>query len=243
MNTSEKSFASLQFIQTCALAFVLCWAVGCRSTGYQKGEIAGRGLQNASAEVETETRHIEATLAALKDLVEAPGADLKPQFRRFSKSLDRLIDSAEKTDKTGKRVELKNAKYFSAWDKEMADIHYGIVRERSEARKSEVTNQLHAVNLRYQELQAVVWPLITYFNDIRAALRADLTAGGLDSVKPIVSNADQNARKVQTSLAKLSNELTDCGTSLSAVGGRTTVRPQETVRAQESEPEVSVSPE
>jgi hypothetical protein len=214
---------------------VLGWAVGCRSTGYHKGEVAGRGLQNASAEVELETRQIEATLAALKDLVDAPAPDLKPQFRRFSKSLDRLIDSAEETDKTGKRAELKNAKYFAAWEKETADIHYGIIRERSEARKAEVTNQLHAVNLRYQELQAVVWPLITYFNDIRAALRADLTTAGLESVKSIVSNAEQNARKVQSSLAKLSNELTACGTSLSAVGGRTTVRTPE--------PDVSVSTE
>jgi hypothetical protein len=212
---------------------VLGWAAGCRSTGYHQGEVAGRGLQKASTEVEMETRQIEATLAALKDLVETPGADLKPQFRRFSKSLDRLIDAAEETDKTGKRVELKNAKYFEAWEKETADIHYGIIRERSEARKTEVTNQLHGVNLRYQELQAVVWPLITYFNDLRAALRADLTTAGLESVKSIVSNADQNARKVQTSLAKLSNELTTCGSSLSAVGGRTIVR--------EKESEVSIS--
>jgi hypothetical protein len=227
MNTRGKLSVSSPFIQTCVLALALCWAVGCRSTGYHKGEAAGRGLEKASAEVEVETRQIEATLAALKDLVEAPGADLKPQFRRFSKSLDRLIDSAEETDKTGKRVELKNAKYFEAWEKETTDIHYGIIRERSEARRAEVTNQLHAVNLRYQELQAVVWPLITYFNDIRAALSVDLTTAGLESVKSIVSNADQNARKVQSSLAKLSNELTACGTSLSAVGGRTTVRAPE----------------
>ena len=227
MNTRGKSSVLLPVIQTCVLSLALCWVTGCRSTGYHKGEVAGRGLQTASAEVETETRQIEATLAALKDLVEAPGADLKPQFRRFSSCMDRLIDSAERTDKTGKRVELKNAKYFAAWEKEMAGIHYGVIREHSEARKAEVTNQLHTVNVRYQELQAVVWPLITYFNDIRAMLRADLTAAGLESVKGIVSNADQNARKVQTALAKLSNELTACGTSLSAVGGRTTVRAPE----------------
>ncbi len=227
MNTSGKSSVLLPVIQTCVLTLALSWGAGCRSAGYHKGEVAGRGLQLASAEVETETRQIEATLAALKDLVEAPGADLKPQFRRFSSSLDRLIDSAGKTDKTGKRAELKNAKYFAAWEKEMADIHYGVIRERSAARRAEVTNQLHAVNLRYQELQAVVWPLITYFNDIRAMLRADLTAAGLESVKGIVGNADQNAHKVQTALAKLSNELTACGTSLSAVGGRTTVRTPE----------------
>lgn len=235
MNTHRKSSNLFNVIATGVLSIALCWVVGCRSNGYHKGEIAGRGLQKASAEVETETRHIEATLAALKDLVEAPGADLKPQFQRYSKSLDRLIDSAKETDKTGKRVELKNAVYFAAWEKETADIHYGIVRERSEARKMEVTNQLHAVNVRYQELQAVVWPLITYFNDIRSALRADLTAAGLESVKGIVSNADQNARKVQTALAKLADELTASGTSLSSVGGRTAVRV--------AEPAVSVSDE
>ena len=205
----------------------LCWASGCRTTGYHKSEVAGRGLQKAATEVETETRHIEATLATLKDLVDAPAADLRPQFRRFSSSLDRLTASAEKTDQTGKRVESKNAAYFEAWEKETAEIHYGIIRERSEARKTEVTNHLHSINARYQELQAVVWPLITYFNDIRTALSVDLTTAGLDSVRGIVSNADQNARKVQAALARLSNELTESGTNLSSVGLRTTVRAQE----------------
>ena len=227
MNTSGKPSVLLSVVQMSVLAIALCAVVGCRSTGYRKSDVAGRGLQKAAAEVESETRHIDLTLAALKDLVEAPAEDLKPQYRRYSAALGRLIDAAEKTDKTGKRVEMKNAKYIAAWDEDAARIHYGIIRERSEARKVEVTNQLHAVNARYQELQTVVWPLITYFNDIRTALSVDLTAGGLESVKTIVGNADQNARKVQTALARLSNELTVSGTSLSSVNSRIPVRAEQ----------------
>src|SRR5688572_29513319 len=132
MNTSGRSSVWLSVIPMSVLAIALCGVIGCQSTGYRKSDVAGRGLQKAAAEVESETRHIDLTLAALKDLVEAPAEDLKPQFRRFSTALDRLIDAAEKTDKTGKHVELKNAKYIAAWDKEAAAIHYGIIRERSE---------------------------------------------------------------------------------------------------------------
>jgi hypothetical protein len=229
MNTRKQASLLFLTVHTCVLSMGFCWIVGCSSSGYHKSDVAGQGLQKAAAEVDTETRQIETTLAALKDLVEAPAPDLKPQFRRFSANLDRLIDAAERTDKTGKSVELKNAAYIAAWERDTAGIHYGVVRERSEARKTEVTNQLHAVNVRYQELQAVVWPLITYFNDVRTALSVDLTAGGLESVKSIVNNADQNAQKVQSALARLSNELTASGTSLSSVGVRTAVRAEESV--------------
>ncbi len=204
-------------MQILILLPLFLWAVGCRSNVYNKSDVASRSLQKAAAEVDTETRQIEVTLATLKDLTGSPAVDLKPQFHRFSTALDRLIDSAERTDRRGKLMEKKNAEYIAAWDERVTSIHYGIIREQSETRKANVTNQFHSVNTRYQDLQAVVWPLITYFKDIRTALSVDLTTAGLDSVKGVVGNADQNAQKVQTALARLADELTTSGASLSSI--------------------------
>jgi hypothetical protein len=220
MNTPGKLRSLLSITQVLVFLPLLLWAVGCRTNAYNKSDVAGRSLHKAAAEVEIETRQIERTLTALQDLAERPAADLKPQFHRFSTALDRLIDSAEQTDRRGVLMEKKNAEYIAAWDQQVTSIHYGIIREQSEARKADVTNQFHAVNTRYRDLQAVVWPLIAYFKDIRTALSVDLTSAGLDSVKGIVSNADQNARKVQTALARLADELTTSGTGLSSVAPR-----------------------
>ena len=220
------------------LALALLCAVGCRTTGYQKSDVAARSLQRAAMEVQTESREIDLTLAALNDLVNKPEADLKPQFQRFNSALKRLTESAEQTDRTRQRMEEKSAKYFETWDEQVASIHYGKVREQTDARRAEVTNRFHSVNSRYLEAQGVVWPLITYFNDIRTALSVDLTAAGLESVKGIVSNADENARKVQTALGRLSDELTTSGTALSSIMRRDTPpqsQESESVRVRNSE--------
>jgi hypothetical protein len=229
MNTPGNSRTALYTLQTLILLLAFALAVGCRSTGYRKGDAAGKSLREAAAEVQTESQAIDVTLNALNDLVNKPAVDVKPQFHRFSAALNHLMESAKQTERTRERMELKSAEYFDAWDKQVAGINYGIIREHSENRKTDVTNRFHLVNSRYEEAQAVVRPLITYFNDIRKALSVDLTTAGLESVKSIVGNADQNSRKVQTALARLAEDLTTSGTDMSSVVLRNTQSsPEET---------------
>jgi len=199
---------------------MLCCGTGCQSGAYKKSDAAARSLDKAAREVQAEAHGIDVTLEALDDLVNNPAPDLKPQLARFSAALDRLVALAQRTDATRLRMEQKSAEYFTAWDQQVPAINFGIIREHSEARRAEVTNKFYSVNSRYLDAQAVVWPLINYFRDIRTALSVDLTSAGLESVKSIVSNAEQNARKVQLALEQLTNELNASGAQLSSVTPR-----------------------
>jgi uncharacterized phage infection (PIP) family protein YhgE len=217
MTTRSQRSERVQLGQALILALLGLGLVGCRSTGYEKSDAAARSLQSAAAEVQTQNRTLEMTLTALNELVNKPSGDLKPQFRSFSSSLDRLIDAADRTSATGKRIQGKTADYFEAWDKQLADMNYEYVRKSSESRRSEVSTRFEAINRRYQESEEVVRPLIAYLVDIRKALSADLTPGGLAAVKNIVSNAQENATKVQTVLTKLATDLADSGSQMSSV--------------------------
>jgi hypothetical protein len=86
--------------------------------------------------------------------------------------------------------------------------------------------------MRYLEAQGVVRPLLSYFTDIRKALSVDLTPAGLESVKGIVDNAERNARKVQTALANLTEQLATSGTELSTVRVRHEVAPENAAAAE-----------
>jgi recombinational DNA repair ATPase RecF len=154
---------------------------------------------------------------ALDDLVNKPSGDLRPQFVRFSENLEHLIKAENRTQVTGQEMQHRHADYFALWDKQLATMSYEVVRQRSQERKTEVTNHFETVKNRYQEAQSAVQPLIFYLQDVRTALGADLTSGGLDSVKPIVSNAGQNAEKVKTALAQLSAELAASSTQMSSM--------------------------
>ena len=202
-------------VSTCV--FALLHFTGCASGNYRNADAAGDSLHQACIQIDAENRCIDVTMAALDNLVNKPATDLKPQFATYSAWLDRLSDSAVRADKAAAVAREKGREYFQDWDKEMATIRFEAVRDQSVSRKTEVSNEFNTVNQRYRENQAVIKPLISYLQDIRTALSTDLTLGGLQSVKALADNARENARKVQTALGHLTDDLAASRTQISSV--------------------------
>jgi Protein of unknown function (DUF2959) len=207
-------------LQSSIFGMALLAICGCASTNYQRADAAGASLHKASAKIQAESRAIDVTLVELDDLVNKPGPDLKPQFARYNVSLSRLVAASKRAEKSADIAHQKSAEYFENWDKESADIKYESVRDQSVSRKTQVSTEFNTVDQRYRENQAVIEPLISYLQDIRTALSTDLTVGGIQSVKGLAENAQQNARKVQTALARLSDELGASATRMSSITPR-----------------------
>jgi len=220
---------TLVFVRNLYIPFAAVVAIsllnGCTSTGYQKGDLAASSMHRAAADVQLEGRAMDQTIAALSDLISQANGDLTGPYKRYSRSLDQLIASAQKTESTGREMEEKNAAYLAEWDKQLAAIDYGHIHEISEARRTSVTNSLDAIRRRYQESQAAVQPLISYLLDIRRALSADLTMGGLEALKGVAKNANDNVAKVQTALDALTTELTTSSAGLSSVAYQANAAP------------------
>jgi hypothetical protein len=207
---------TLQPAAAAVVAIAVGCLAGCSSPGYKKGDAAAVSMASAAGEVEAESRALEATRQMLNDLVDNPAPDLKLQYRRYSDALDRLVSCAHRTEATGKTMARKSAAYFAAWDKQLTTIQYEVIRDGSIARKEEARKLFDTVNGRYQNTQAVVWPMISYLEDIRQALSTDLTRAGVSSVKPVAAHANENATKVQTAFAALSAALADARTRFSS---------------------------
>jgi hypothetical protein len=211
----SKTTRYLALIASVVLGFGLC--TGCTSPGYHKGDVAAVSMHEAAQEVQAESRHLDQTLASLSVLINGTNADLGPAFKRYCQSLDQLIASAQRTAKTGKSMEQKSAAFLADWDRQLQTIDYQHIRELSDTRRTEVTNRVAAINQRYGESQAAVQPLISYLEDIRRALSIDLTPAGLESLKGVTQNAQNNMAKVQTALDALTDELTNSSAHMSSV--------------------------
>jgi hypothetical protein len=142
-----------RLVPSCGLALAFCLGTGCASTGYKKADVAAISMQRAANEVQAEGRAMHQTVAILGDLVSQPQGDLRIPFKRYSKSVDRLIATAERTEATGKTMEEKNAAYVAEWDRQLQMIDYGHIHELSEARRNEVTNHMVLIERRYHESQ------------------------------------------------------------------------------------------
>src|ERR1051325_7969749 len=212
----KKSELLLKSTATIAFVLALLSLAGCSSTPYRKGDAAAMSLQDASSEVQGQSRALEVAMGTLDDLVNKPEMDLKPQFKRFSKAVDTLAAYARRNNRSEARVSRKSAAYFEEWNKQLASMNYDVVRERSQARKNEVTKYLDSVDQRYREAQDAMGPLLSYLYDVRKALDNDLTPGGVESIKPIAGKARENADKVQLALGRLTTELTASGDRMSS---------------------------
>jgi len=217
VSKNQQAFGRVLQAFICSAMTLIMW--GCASP-YRQGDSASVSLHNAATEIRAESAAINVTLASLDNLVNNPGPDLKPQFARYSHSLDRLVAASKRAEKSAEVAKQTSADFFESWDKRTADIKYEAVRDQSVSRKTQVSSEFNTVNDRYRENQSVIDPLISYFQDIRTALSTDLTMGGIQSVKTLADNAAQNAHKVQTALARLSDELYDSGARMSSIGPR-----------------------
>lgn len=199
-----------------ALAFTLPVLNGCTSPGYRKSEAAAASLDRAAAEVHDESVALDLTMGTLRDLGSQPQPNLKLCYAHFSRSLDSFKKHARRTEATGEVMVRRTADYFEAWDRQLDEMSYEAVRNRSSARRTEAVARFNAVNQRYRETQTVVEPLIGYLDDIRRALGTDLTVGGVRALKPVIDNAETNAAKVQRALSGLADQLSSASRELSA---------------------------
>ena len=219
MNTYKRPELTkyLPVAECAILALVLGWLTGCASPGYKKSDAAAQSMSSAAAEVQAESVALQVARSSLNGLVDSPQADLKVPFARYSEALDRLVSCARRTESTGQTMARKSQAYFATWDRQLTNINYQVIRDTSSTRRDEARMLFEGVNRRYQDTQAVVWPLIAYLEDIRRALSADLTEAGVASAKPVVAHANQNMDKLDMALAALASTLQDTHNRFSSV--------------------------
>lgn len=210
-----KLYPSTRFAPLVALALL---AGACQSTTAGKADATGKNVTKAADEIQLGIGQLDATLAALTSLVNEPGADLGPQFKAFSKSLDQLDSTAKKVRETAASMDGKGKAYFAEWDAQIAAIQNEDIRERSTDRRKVVEAAFSKIQGEYGEARDTFKPLMNDLLDIRTALSADLTMDGIAAVKKSVKKVNGEAEDVKENLQELADGFRKLGVSLSKSG-------------------------
>lgn len=205
----------MKSIRLLVLATALGLSISCATTSHKKAGNASTSLQEAARGVDRSNAQIDVVLAALSDLVNSPHADLKPQFNAFSAAVTRLEAEAKTVNDQAAAMQEQGAAYFQQWDTELATIQNENIRTRSLDRKNTVSARFDKVRASYVQTKADFAPLMSDLRDIRTALTADLTAGGLASVKAVSDKASRNVYPLRASLTGLAVDFKALGVSLS----------------------------
>jgi len=182
----------------------------------KKGEKAAASLKALAKEVEAGDKQIGVVTAALNQLVNKPNEDLKKPYKQFEKGVKKLESITASARK--RQVGLKQEKdaYLQAWDQEIAKISNEDIKSRSAERKQKVTDELAKLSDLSSKLSESYKAFEQNLIDIRSALSADLTPGGVQAVAPVANKARENAVSVRDNLKSLSAELETLGFAMSS---------------------------
>jgi chromosome segregation ATPase len=190
----------------------------CQTSEPDKGASTGKTVDQAAAEVGATITNLDATVAALNELVERPAPDLNPQFKTYTTNLGMLETSAGKVRDLAATMDTKSQEYFLQWDTQIATVQDEDIRERSEDRKKTIEANFNKIKNEYAEVRNEFKPLLADLQDIRTVLTTDLTVDGLKSINKTVKKVDDESKDVKESLQEMEKRFHDLGVKLSRTG-------------------------
>lgn len=211
MKTSQTKVIATRL----ALSVLLAVAAGCASNSYDRGMATSTALQNSADAVSQVSTRVNDVLAALNNLTFKSQGDLRVQYDAFvnaGKNLGGGLDNLET-----KVIQMRNAaaSFTENWSNQMATITSPDLRQRSAERMGEVSTKLKDVDASYGNLKNSFKPFLSDVRDIQTYLGTDLTAGGLDTIKDIVSKTKVDAVPLRDSIKQLQGSFSNLSAALS----------------------------
>jgi len=213
MKTSQVKIITVNL----ALAAVLAAVAGCVSKSYDKGSATAMALQSSADAVSQTSTKVNDVLAALNNLTFKSQGDLRNQYDAFVSAAKNLDKSTDNLDSKVIQVRNAAASYTESWSNQLAAITSPELRQRSSDRMNEVTAKLKDVDSSYEGVKNSFKPFTSDVKDIQTYLGTDLTAGGLNTIKDIVSKTKVDAVPLRDSIKQLQASFSSLGTALSPV--------------------------
>ena len=202
---------------TLALALLAAQAgFACQST--DAGTSTGESIRMAADKIELGVKQLDETLLALHAIVDSPGQDLNAQRKAYENALAALENTSKDVGSKSDDMNAKGKAYFAEWDAQIASIQNEEIRERSAERRKAIEASFSDLREKYEQTRGAFQPLMNDLRDVRTALQADTTMGGLESLKPVVKKVDKEAKNAKEELAELVEDFRKLGLDLARSG-------------------------
>ncbi len=189
----------------------------CATTQVDRKQATEQKARDVSGDVWATNNQIDATMMSLNNMMSADGTQLQQAFDRYSNEVDRLKKQAEVITKDGAFMRTEGEAYLSAWQKQNNDIQNQDLRDNSEDGRRVVKDRTTKVQGAYDSAQTSLDRLLRNLDDVRTALRNDLTERGIKGVSQtnVVQRAQQNAEAAKNNLQQVQSDSSALADALS----------------------------
>jgi ABC-type transporter Mla subunit MlaD len=212
-----KNFSTKILTLNIALVAMLAAVAGCVSKSYDKGAATSTALQQSADAVAQTSTKVNDLLAALNNLTFKSQGDLRNQYDAFVSAAKNLNEQTDRLD--AKVIQMRNAaaSFTESWSNQLAAIQSPELRQRSAERMNEIAAKLKDADASYEGVKNSFKPFMADIKDIQTYLGTDLTAGGLNTIKDIVSKTKVDAVPLRDSIKQLQGSFSNLGNTLSPV--------------------------
>lgn len=209
----------LQYTTTALTLLLISAGTGCSSTktSSDRAEIASRRLADTRRELVAARQEVVSTVAALDALVNNPQTDLRPQFQRFSRSVDSLERRGQRARDRATDMRAKREAYIVQWKADAELLSDPKLRERAYARMGEARTSFQNLSDKLGLIREAATPFMAHLRDLERFLGADLTRGGIQSVSDLIVTTREEEKALLAAIDDATAALDQMSIDLSAV--------------------------
>ncbi len=198
MMTPTKQMNQL-FLPVLLSCFIMI--AGCQSTGMERSNATRISLETMDDDITTAVLQLDATGAALGDLIRPGQPDLKKALHAFSENVTQISSIEAKFAQHADELTARGTDYFEEWQKEGTEYNNPQIQQLSDQRRSILGGVYGRIA---QQSIGVTEAFKSYASDVKEIqmfLSNDLSANGVDAIAPtsrqVISDGDSLKKAMQ----------------------------------------------
>lgn len=182
----KLEFRTICSTRTMVLVFILVLLSGCAITGRERATETTTSMRAVEKDYQQALVQIDATNAALEDLVRPQQGDLKKSFDAYTKNVTRMEKLGKQLTKHTEKMTTQGDDYLAEWENSYTNPE---IQALSEQRRVEVREVYSKIPEASVGIKGALKSYLTDIKEIQKYLANDLTPRGIDAIRPVARKA------------------------------------------------------
>lgn len=186
----------------------------CSNTGTQRSVQASTTMEKMQEDISNIIMQLDKTNNSLFELTKPYQTDLKKAYDDFKNNVNTIEGMEKGFEKHANEMKQKGKDYFVEWEKEDNKYKNQQIQELSEQRRAALEEIYGSIALNSIGVKDAFRAYISDLTEIQSYISNDLTAKGMEAIKPIsqrvVNDGDDfkySINRLETAIARAKSEL------------------------------------
>ena len=193
---------------------------GCATTGAERVAKTTNTMQTVENEYRQTATQVDATTAALNELIKPDQVDQRKAFEAYKASVERMDNQGKQLVKNSEEMNARGRDYFAEWEKTGNKYTNPEIRELSEQRRNEMSQTFAKIPEASIGVRGSLRSYVTQLKEIQTYLSNDLTPKGIEAITPMAQKAIKDGDNLKASIKPVLAAIQNVRTEM-AQGGTT----------------------